>query len=374
MESASLTYPQDGGLGEANAARLSGAAPAWHPAMPLGRLYLAILLSCGLYILLWSQRLAEDLRRHDDRIRPWRYGLGVALPVVGWLLLYRLARGIKALREGAGQRFGPTAFAAAESAIALIALYQFGLLALPQEPVVIGIALLVVLALLPLPFLFLQHRLNAFKASLGQEAQAAGAAARPETEKTFYLALGVFLMGLALHAGYAWTSDTAVRARGTPIAAGWPVTGVSGLYSLAAPDEGWVRVGEDDIRGGTDLSLYGASAQTTLVVYVECDPLSLDDRVDFRRGKMRQSLTELSISERRVLLPGTAVPVSYAHYDGRAKKDGKRRAWRVATAARDDFLVEVVAGSSGNALERTTMESLVKSLSLRADATSCAES
>jgi hypothetical protein len=341
--------------------------------MHLGRLYLAIAVTGGLYILLWGARLADDWRRHKDpKVDAWHTFAGLALPLVGWMILYRLGGWIEQLRGEADGIAGPRPRVAAGLGIVLIALCQAQFLMLAVDPSVFLINLAVVIAILPLPFLLLQHQLNAIKRALDLpiEDPPTGSV---NADQAYYLLLGVFLMGffLAMQDGLGLETDN--RPDGQAVEAGWPVYGTSDLYSLTPVHPSWVRVGDDDIHEGADLSLYGASSDTYVVVYVRCEDMYLDQRVDFRRGEMRKYMDDITMTERRELLTGSGAPVSYADYRGTEKDGGDPGIWAATTVAEEDFLVEVV-GTVGDATEFAAMTQLVKSLRLRVGVTSCNES
>jgi hypothetical protein len=163
-------------------------------------------------------------------------------------------------------------------------------------------------------------------------------------------------------------------AEGQSLAAQQRVTGDRGIYSLSVPDDNWVRVENSAIYEGADLSLYGENAKIWVVVYVDCEDVSLDDRVDFRRKEMRKYSLDMRVHENRTLLSGSSVPVSYALYEGRDKDEGYEVLMAVTTVSEKNFMVEVVGELNDGSSDLAPLEKLVKSLRLKEGVASCKES
>lgn len=348
-----------------------GAAP-WHPPVSLWRLYLLIFLSLGLYVPLWIMRFMEDLQAHRERGGdPWRRSVGIVLPLFGWYLWHSTARRVAALDAETGQSAGPQVWVTSLLGITVLAAYQAvlcGLLVPHHLAVHPGVALLAATAVLPLPFMLLQRQINAFKAKLDSPRWTSQPFKFSSGEIGFLAIILVFaLYGLYLNTHAL--SRTLDRARGEILAAGQVVSGESGLYLVTPPTAGWVRVGPDDIYKNSDLSLYGPAEGTYLIVYVECDGETIDQRVRFRRGKKRGGLRDLTIDEHRVLLAGSLVPISYTRYSG-TRKGARETSW-VATVAEEGFLVEVISGTRGGKADQATAEAFAKSLQLEEGVTAC---
>lgn len=162
------------------------------------------------------------------------------------------------------------------------------------------------------------------------------------------------------------------RAKGETQAPEDPIVGESGLYTLRPILGEWVKVGRDHFFEGTDLSLYGSSIRTSVLVWVACDGESIDERVRFRREDMRDTLDNLRIEEHRVLMAGSLVPVSYARYEG--TWNDQASTILVATAAQGEVLVEVIADTSDGAEAVTELQAMVRSFELKKEATSCEDS
>lgn len=150
------------------------------------------------------------------------------------------------------------------------------------------------------------------------------------------------------------------------------IVGESRLYTLRPILGEWVKVGRDHFFEGTDLSLYGSSIRTTVLVWVACDGESIDERVRFRREDMRDTLDDLTIEERRVLMAGSLVPVSYARYEG--TWNDQASIILVATAAQGEVLVEVIADTTDGAEAVSELQAMIGSFELKQEATSCKDS
>ncbi len=221
------------------------------------------------------------------------------------------------------------------------------------------------LLLLPLPVLAIQKRVNDLKAKLDAPRWTHEAYRLMRIER-----IGVFtVLGLAVAASLEQFDAKFDRWRGEALAANQAIAGTSGLYSLTPPDAGWVRVGADHFHEGSDLSLYGPSEDTGILVWIRCDDVSVEDRVRFRRGKKRRAYRDMITEEERRLLPESLLPISFARYSGTWK--GRPTTSLVATFAQGEVLVEVIGDSSGGKEEIAAMERMVRSLEPKEDATSC---
>ena len=159
------------------------------------------------------------------------------------------------------------------------------------------------------------------------------------------------------------------RAQGETLSPEKAIAGKSGLYTLRPLLGEWIKVGRDHFHEGTDLSLYGSSIRTSVLVWVDCDGVTIDDRVRFRRLEMRDTVEDLTIEERRVLLAGSLVPVSYARYQG--TWDGQDSTTLVATAAQGNVLVEVIGDTTDGPQAVSELQAVISSFELKEGATSC---
>jgi len=374
------THEQAEGLGPPMAAA-SNARPwdltaPWHPPMSLWRFSVLILLSLGCCLPLWILRLTEDLQAHRERgINPLWPSAGILLPLAGWLVWHSAVRRVAALGAEAGRGTVPQVWATSLFGIAVLALYHAALIGLflPHDLIVgmAGLALFVAVALLPFPCLLLQRRINAYKMTLANPRWTSQPFKFAPGEISF-LALVLALLGYVTYANTDFMSRTLARMEGQTLAAGQVVSGENGLYQLTLPNDGWVQVGTDEFYEGSDLSLYGPAEGTRLFVYIDCDGETIDQRVSFRRGRMRSSMGDLAIEERRVLLAESLVPVSYARYTGTRK--GAQQTFWVATVAEEDFLVEVLGRIRGGEADQAAAEAFVRSLRLEEGVTSCKKS
>ena len=356
----------------------------WYPPFSPWRLYFRIYFTFGAYVVWWASRLAHEVPRHGvQRTTPWRIAAGLCLPGFGWIVAHRLAGWIDALAVSRGQEPSSRPGTRAWSTVLAVVYYQaliFAALPLlilePIDPIVFGAGVLVGSLLAPLPILALQRQLNTIKTRLSN----------PRWDRAPGGIRFLFEKMLLAHYGYAAffvlfmygmsQLDPSPRANAEALAAGEPVYGASGLYSLTPPDGDWVRVGPDDIHEDSDLALYGVTDDVYVVVYVDCSATSIDERVRLRRNKMRDGTEDLQIVERRVLMAEENLPISSVRYSGRDVDTGVSDVSIVATVTQENFLVEVLGSITGNDQSTPVQatESLVKSLRLKEGVTSCGNS
>ncbi len=352
----------------------SGTPNVWHPPLSLWRAYVLSVITLGGWLGYWAWQLADDLRRHrNPGIEPWKIGLGMALPLYNALLFRKLAREVEALD------------AEREEAPLTASLGLFGLAA-GLYPIHVAVSMLFLgwslysalpavglLLLLPLPVLAVQSRLNRFKSGLWVPRWSGTPYRFERGEVVLIVVMAIVILHSSVAAGISpddWSLKTKLtRWQGESLAAKTAITGESGHYTLTTPGDDWVRVGRNQFHEGSDLSLYGPSDKTTVIVWVECDGESINERVRFRRGEMRRAIGGLTIAERRVLAPDPIVPVSYARYQGTRK--GRPRTSLVATAVQGEILVEVIAATSEGPAGVPTIQALIDSFRLKEDAESC---
>ena len=366
---AQTIFPVSGMEGGVAIRRAADDVVTWRPPLSLWRCYLLCVLSLGLWLPVWAWRLADDLRRHrDDSIRPWAISLKMFVPGLGSSTLVDLS--------DAAERIDPDAWRTRQDAkwsrpyliggpIAFYQGYLGGGLVVDCFCQYVLLVAFLLLLLLPLPVLAIQKRVNDLKAKLDAPRWTHEAYRLMRIER-----IGVFtVLGMAVAALLGQFDAKFDRWRGEPLAANQAVVGSSGLYSLTPPDAGWVRVGADQFYPNSDLSLYGPSEDTHILVWVRCDGVSVEDRVRFRRGKKRGAYRDMVTEEERRLLPESLLPISFARYSGTWK--GGPTTSLVATVAQGEVMVEVLGQSTGGEGERAAMERMVRSLKPKEDATSC---
>jgi hypothetical protein len=184
-------------------------------------------------------------------------------------------------------------------------------------------------------------------------------------------AVGVVLIGLVLFGVY----EVSKRQFGEALASGSSIPGAVGWYALSAPDGGWIRVAPGTINEDTDLELYGNSTDTWAIAYVDCHAdYDLDDLVEFRRNQIKAEVKELSVSEERLMMRESFLPVSYARYAGRIPVFADDQVWWVASVVAFNASIEIVASTSRGPKDEESTEQLVKSLRLTREADSlCAQ-
>lgn len=334
-------------------------SPPWHPPIALWQLYLLFVSTIGIYQFFWLRRFATDMRRHvDPDIRPWLYVVALFVPMAPPFLAWRLTGLLTRLDETPARHIGPPRWVIVATA-ALTGLVGTGMMFADAEGgLLVIIALLLSIAVLPLPWLLLQRQLNHYKQSL------AGAdwTSRPyRFTKLQYgaLACGVMLSALTAIGLYVEFE----RHRGERLEQDARIGGASGLYTLTVPDYGWVRVPPGTIEQRTDLELYGPTVDTWAVVRHESrDDRNMDLVVNDRRLLIDDDLFSPSSNEVRIMREDL-MPISFVRYRGRDVIGITQTIW-VATLLTDDVVIEVIAGTSEGPRIQGDLESLVKSLSL----------
>ena len=349
--------------------RAAGDLEPWHPPRALWRLYLLCVLTAGLYVCRWAWELADDLKRHrDGEMRPWVFALGMPVPVLNAALLVRFTWIIGIIEHSAGKPPAdqdPLRLIFVSAPLVLYPCHLIFITTFHDWNSNAAVATLLQLLLLPWSLLTLQARIDTLKSTLVNPRWTE----RPHPfarDEVWLLAAVLFIVPTVAIWAFEEKLD---RWRGEPLAVNQAVVGSSGLYSLTPPDAGWVRVGADQFYPNSDLSLYGPSEDTHILVWVRCDGVSVEDRVRFRRGKKRGAYRDMVTDEERRLLPESLLPISFARYSGTWK--GGPTTSLVATFAQGEVMVEVLGQSTGGEGERAAMERMVRSLKPREDATSC---
>ncbi len=344
----------------------------WHPPRSLWRLYLLSVVTSGLYLCRWAWELADDLKRNRDaEIQPWVFAWGMLVPVLNAVLASRLAGTAESININGSEPPAKQHWRQFSSVGVPLATYQLYVAAVTifsswNSYVLQGA--IVLLLLMPLNFLSEQIQINARKASLvaPRWIETPNLLARFER-------IGVFIvLGLAIGASFEQLDKKIDRWRGDALEPDQAIAGASSLYTLTPPEAGWVRVGADHFYEGSDLSLYGPSEKTHVLVWIRCEGANVEDRVRFRRGKKGDAFGNMVAEEERRLLPGSLLPISHARYSGTWK--GREKTSLVATVVQGEVLVEVIGTSDSVGEERAQMERMVRSLELKEGATSCDDS
>ena len=143
-------------------------------AASLARLYLAVLFSCGFYLVWWEQQVAADGFGHSDpRDERRARRISIVVPGLGWGPLVRLVSWIGQSTGRVTQAHGPQPWVRALPALLAVTLYQSLVTWIPyvlnhahfvtSQPVVVYGLLLAAILLAPLPFVSIQRQLNAIK-------------------------------------------------------------------------------------------------------------------------------------------------------------------------------------------------------------------
>ena len=334
-------------------------SPPWHPPIALWQLYLLFVSTIGVYQFFWLQRIATDMRRHvDPDIRPWLYVVALFVPMAPPFLAWRLTGLLSRLDQTPARRIGPPRWVIVATAALTGLIGTAMMFADAKGGLLVIIALLLSIALLPLPWLMLQRQLNHYKRSL----TGADWTSRPyRFTKLQYGALAFGVLTTALTAIGLFVEFE--RHRGERLEQDARIVGVSGLYTLTVPDFGWVRVPPGTIEQETDLELYGPTVETWAVVRHESrDDRDMDMVVDDRRLLIEDDLFSPSSKEVRIMREDLT-PISYVRYRGRDVIGISQTIW-VATLLTEDIVIEVIAGTTEGPLVQGDIERLVKSLAL----------
>lgn len=332
-----------------------GQRAPWFPPVTLWQLWLLCVLSFGIYVFFWVYRVAKDMQRHVRKdISPGMYVLGACIPIAGPFVAYKQHAQISQLNNSAGQRLAPAAWCIV---VLVICNYVAGTALQISDNLP---TIFVYLTISPIPCLLMQRKLNAYKLTLLN----ANWVTHPfRFTKLQYIALvlGGAIFALALYGSL----EEMGRWQGQAMSAGSVVSGTKAPYHLTIPNNEWRSVAPGTIGEGSDLDTYGASVETFLIVYVHDNQnLSLDDIVDSRREQIRESESNFSFSEERIMLDNGWLPVSYARYTNKSMLIGEQVWWVATVVTEDDFGIEAVAYTQGQKPDEKAIETLVRSLRL----------
>jgi hypothetical protein len=311
-----------------------------------------MVLSFGIYLPFWGMRLARDMRKRFPKIsHPGMYFLGWLLGLSAPFVAYTQGSQIRRLNMMAGQPPAP-------NPTLLLGLFLLTFVSgflLKDDPGPVW--LLHFLVLVPAPVLLMQRAVNRYKLTL-TEPRWSSPPFRFTRLQYLLLALGLIVSILVVVGSVEIWS----RSRGETLAAGQVVRGDSGLYTLKIPSSDWKAMPAGEFDEDADLSLYGPTVDTWVVAFVDRGPgWDLDASVDARRDLIVAS--DLEVREERRLLPGTLIPVSYAHYRGTDPILGEQ-VWWVATLVTDDSRIEIVTSTFDAQADEVYLKELIMSLEL----------
>jgi hypothetical protein len=313
-----------------------------------------MVVTFGLYVVVWTLRLAEDMRRTDQaKTRPALYGIGSLLPLVNLFVFHHQARQLRAALGGA---------ALAPGAPRPVFLTMM-VLGLGGTLTILGILdtmlpYLAVLLVYPLPWILLQGDVDRLR-ERRRVAEDTGWTWPPRRFRRGHYWVGVpggLLVGMALLGAWgeiAWS-------RGEKIGSGQWIQGESRLFRLPIAQSGWRHVAAESLGDpDADLAISRIGSSTSVLAYTH-SRATLDDTVRNRFRLMLDTDPDMSHHEQRRLQPSDGRRVSMAYYYGRQGILAYH--WWVATAKVGNLAVEVIGGSDGEPGHRAEVEKMVRGL------------
>lgn len=340
--------------------------PVWCQPLSLTQLALLIVLTLGFYVLFWTGHLISDVRRHlDPKVRVWRYVLGLLFPLTAPFVFYRMTGHVAAFLRRDGLALDPPR--AAITTLFLVgygANFLLGWASADLSPMLF-LLLLAVTLFYSLPWLLLQRQMNTVKASLKSARWTAEPFTFTGAQISAIAIFGVIWVLGALSPILEERLETIQQAfvDGDPVKAGEPIGGPSGFYNLRPDGVLWQRVPVADSNPDADLVLVGPGSDTWVTVFADRGGnLRFDDIVDGRRANIAEQLENLTIEERRELLPESNLPASFARYQGRAAFSSHTTTFWVATFVIGSDSVEVVGHTVDSVELQESVERTIKSL------------
>lgn len=270
--------------------------------MSLWKLHLLAVSSLGLYLPFWVYRRAK-LNGENSEIRstPAWWGFGTFVAPVCCAVLYDFSGKAEAV---AGKRRGLIWRSLPSILLAVILLFAF-LLSTYLPPVATCF-------LLPIPFLIVQHRINA---SYSQWAE-------PVAIRSFQLAVRhwvLIILGLPAVLALWWFVDLPAYSNlsVSRLAEGTVITGTSGDFQLTTPSDDWRLVKAGTLSSDeAQLEIAGPGMATWIIVYRSDEPtIGIEETVASRRSMLLTVGKPIALDEKRYFLEGSdLVPVSLSRY------------------------------------------------------------
>jgi hypothetical protein len=267
------------------------------------RLYLLLLFSFTLYLVPLIYRMAKDIRMIGQyRFYPLRYTIAALLPLIDFVIYYKLAKNIAdaAQQKGIVFKFSAAALTAAVLLGGIVMQY------LPQFFYPVSGTLQII------PFLILHQQMNALRCA--HDDAWLQSESRFSWQQRALMLLGIPLIALSMYGSKAeFWHFTAKQ-----LSIGQVVSGNAAGYQLKIPEGKWRQVPAGTLHPGSDLELMGAETDDWVIVLLwPNQQQNLDDYVDWRRKLVTQGWKNYQVEERRSLDSGLNLkPVSHAHYSG----------------------------------------------------------
>ena len=333
---------------------LRGKVPeaAWSAPLGTGRLFALLFLTSGAYSLFYMYKVARDLRDHaDDKVTPWLYPLSILIGLANAIAGGRLANLAAGLATPQQRKASCTgAIVGALIFVAHVTLTIVDRVTM-QSLFVPGLLLFTV------PWLLIEHQLNAVKVGL-PNASYRGRAYRFSKLQWSALALGIGLWALILIG--LW--QDVVRWRGTELAAGVAYVDPQDRFSITPSRDGWLIVAPGAVVDDAELELLGPGPSDWAVAHVtEQAGWELDTVVDNRYTEISTMDENVQFTEKRELVPGTNTVLSYTTYRGNDAIDGSF-VFNVAAFVTEHRAVELIVYSAGVRRSLSGGDELARSL------------
>lgn len=301
--------------------------------MPVGLTYLLFIASSCLYLYPWTWKAARVMReRKGEGLHPVFWVLGVSVPLIGGIILARICNQASAIST---PKHPSPVTGALAGILYFVTSTTIG--AMPYEVLLPG------LLAMPLPFLIVQHEINA-----GWR----GEPVLPLRRQFSAARIAILVIGLPAIAVLVYVTDLqVVRGLASPSLDPGEEVAIEGSRAvLVVPGDSWRQVapgtnGDED--AALELVHLGATGWT--VVYVdEASESGFDTWVDARLALLDELGTILHREETRFYLEGGRHPASLATYHSTSL--GFPEWTSVLTVRLDDQVIEVIAQTSDEKL------------------------
>ncbi len=325
----------------------------WYRPLALWKLYLRFLFSFGLYLLIWSYCLAKDIRNHlDPKIRPWHYPLILLLPFGMVFVGVRQAKQLRLIGMGNTQTKLTNPW------LIGILLFFMTIFTFVSNKIDEDAIWIMLLLMLPIPWLPLQYQVNLIKNSLIQPNWILPTRFSRVMNKLGIVAGVIILMliGILIYTELP-------RFSGEPLLLGQTVENSNNLYSIRIPGTGWKKAELGTLAEGTDLEIYGPTTDTWALSYVHTNR-TLDEAVYARRAAMQDDTEDITFTEHREFLKTSLFPVSHLVFTAKDPLLGNELYWWVSTVETENQTIELIVHTSEELKIQVQSEMLAKSLSL----------
>lgn len=332
-----------------------------YPPLQVWKLALLIIVTFGLYVLVWIFRAARDLRNLGNRkLIPWLYIFSVYIPLVVPFSSSRIWGGFQQLLSEERR-----AHALLDFLVPLLA-FIAALLAVLIERLNLNWGYYFLLfMIMPLPWCFIQWNVNRVKRFM--ELDESAYTSKPYKYNWWQIAIIVICLPLTALFYWGIGDETFRRATGTQFTAGSTYQSPQGYYAFTFPSGNWTEA-PNYVSADTATEFLGPYSESWIGIYEYTDPaLTLTDVVEFRKQEIQTQIGATTCIETRRLLPDSSLVNSTMECKGRSL--GSFSQYAVSVFETESMLVEFlgnVVNNSSDAVARqyTDLHQLMNSIRL----------